>query len=347
MEHILPKYNDPLFSILLIVGLGFIIAVTVYIWEVYSKQKEHNSLLNFLEKFESSECNINTKDLIYEEHMLTPLSTLAKAFEHNGEYQKAIEIYLYLIKNINEELPQLELMEHLGNTYFHAGFLERAKTIYLDILSKKPRSPNILYSLEIIYEMMHDFAKAKETLLPLKTMGEDTSSLEAFLELETLIADKKISKEDKSSKLVELYKLYPSLYRSIMEQIFRNDHAKAWNIFDENRIEDILDILWFLDNEKLDMNIINTYESLKVLYYIKGIEDTLSQTCGIFSLDMLAIAKKYGYDKGELYFSYICNNCRHTFPVSFKRCPNCKAINSIKVEEQIAKATTQNDNSLL
>ncbi|MGW8168853.1 MAG: tetratricopeptide repeat protein [Sulfurovaceae bacterium] len=347
MQNILPKYDDPLFSILLIVFLGFIIAVVAYAWEAYIKQKEHNSLLSFLEKFESSECNINTKNLVYKEHMLTPLSTLAKAFEHNGEYQKAIEIYLYLIKNIKEELPQLELMEYLGNTYLHAGFLERAKTIYLDILSKKPRSPSILYSLGLIYEMMHDFAKAKETLLPLKTMEEDTAELEAFFELEALVGDKKISKEDKSDKLVKLYKLYPSFYRPIIEQLFRNDHAKAWSIFDENRIEDILDILWFLDSSKLDMDIINAYKPIMVLYYVKGFIDTLPQLSGIFSLDMLAIAKSHGYKNGVLYFSYMCNNCKHIFPVSFKRCPNCKAINSVKVEEQIAKATTQNDNSLL
>ncbi len=346
MEHILPKYNDPLFSILIIVFLGFMIALVAYGWEIYKKQKEHNSLLNFLEKFESSECNIDTKNLVYGEHMLTPLSTLAKAFDHNGEYHKAIEIYLFLIKNIKEELPQLELMEYLGNTYLHAGFLERAKIIYLDILSKKPRSPKVLHSLGVVYEMTHDFVRAKETLVPLKIIGEDTANLEAFFELEALIMDKKISKEDKTNKFVELYKLYPSLYRPIIEQLFRVDHTKAWSIFDASHINEILDILWFLTPDKIDMVIVNAHESMKALYFIKGFIDSPPQISGIFSLDMLAIAKSHGYNEGELYFSYMCNSCKHSFPVSFKRCPNCKSINSVKVEEQIAKATTQNNNSI-
>ncbi|MDD5406504.1 MAG: hypothetical protein PHE73_06155 [Sulfurovaceae bacterium] len=347
MENILPRYNDPLFSILLIVFLGFIIALAAYGWEIYKKQKEHNSLLGFLEKFESSEFNIDTKNLVYKEHMLAPLSTLAKAFEHNGEYQKAVEIYLYLIKNIQEELPQLELMEHLGNTYLHAGFLERAKIIYLNILSKRPRSQKVLYSLGVVYEMMQDFKKAQETLIPLKTMGEDTSNLEAFFELEALMANKKINKEDKNFKLLELYKQHPSLYRLVMEYLFRNDHLKAWSIFDENHTKEILDILWFLDSAKLDIDIINAHESLKALYYIKGFIDTPPQISDIFSLDILAIAKSNGYNDGELYFSYMCDSCKHIFPVGFKRCPNCKAINSVKVEEQIAKTTTQINNSLL
>ncbi len=72
--------------------------------------------------------------------MLKPLTLLAKAFENAGEYHKAISIYLYLIKNISHDSGKIELMERLGNTYLHAGFLERAQSIYTEILRKKPRN---------------------------------------------------------------------------------------------------------------------------------------------------------------------------------------------------------------
>ena len=139
MEQLLPAYNDPLFSILLIVVISLVIAVATYGWSVYKQQKEQGKLLKFLDKFDSAECALDTADMPFEEHMLKPLTLLAKAFENSGEYHKSISIYLYLIKHISEDFGKLELMERLGNTYLHAGFLERAKSIYLEILRKRPR----------------------------------------------------------------------------------------------------------------------------------------------------------------------------------------------------------------
>ena len=67
----------------------------------------------------------------------------------------------------------------------------------------------------------------------------------------------------------------------------------------------------------------------------------------IFSLDMLATAKQNGFEKGDLVFSYLCQKCKQSFPVSFQRCPNCMALNCVSVEEKIAKSTPQTDYSLL
>jgi predicted ATP-dependent serine protease len=62
---------------------------------------------------------------------------------------------------------------------------------------------------------------------------------------------------------------------------------------------------------------------------------------------MLAVAKEGGLEEGGLLFSYLCKKCKQSFPVSFKRCPNCMAINSVEVEEEIAKASPQTNYSLL
>jgi lipopolysaccharide biosynthesis regulator YciM len=271
LENILPAYNDPLFSILLIIVISLIIALATYGWGIYRQQKEQGNLLKFLDKFDSTECALDTTDMPFESHMFKPLALLAKAFENSGEYHKSINIYLYIIKNISDDLTKQELLERLGNTYLHAGFLERARSIYAEILRKKPRNVQVLYELGVVYEMMHKYDKAKE----------------------------------------------------------------------------VMDILWFLPNSQLDLDIITANTKLSTLYYAKGYLQKPTVQSGIFSLDMLATARESGFEQGDLLFSYLCKKCKQSFPVSFKRCPNCMAINSVEVEEKIAKSSPKTNYSLL
>jgi len=347
MEHILPTYNDPLFSILLIIIISLIIAVVTNAWGVYKQQKEAGNLLKFLDKFDSAECTLDTTSMPFEEHMLKPLALLAKAFENSGEYHKAISIYLYLIKNIPNELAKTELMERLGTTYLHAGFLERARNIYVEILRKKPRNKKVLYELGVVYEIMQQYDKAKEVIEPLEVLGEETHTLQKFLEFSQLMANRSIATEKKLFLLQELLNEEPGLYRQIIAAMLQLDTRIAWKNIDTSRIKEILDILWFLPNSQLDLDIISNNTQLGTLYYAKGYLQKPMAQSGIFSLDMLAKAKENGFEEGDLHFSYLCKKCKQSFPVSFKRCPNCMAINSVEVEEQIAKASTQTDYSLL
>ena len=350
MEHILPAYNDPLFSILLIVTLGLIIAVSTYGWGMYKQQKEKGNLLKFLDKFDSSECALDTNEMPFEIHMLKPLTLLAKAFETAGEYHKAISIYLYLIKNISDESGKSELMERLGSTYLHAGFLERSRSIYTDILRKKPRNIKVLYQLGIVYEMMHKYKKAQEILPPLELLDENTYVLKMFLDLLQIQSNKSTSVEHKVTRLKHILSEEPKLYRDVVSALLKLDTKEAWKIIDVTRIKEILDILWYLPNSQLDLDIILANEELSTLYYAKGYlqkPSTEIWESGIFALDILATAKQHGFDEGELYFSYLCKKCKQSFPMSFKRCPNCMAIHSVEVEENIGKSSPQTDYSLL
>ncbi len=350
MEQLLPAYDDPLFSILLIIVMGLIIAVATYGWGLYKQQKEEGSLLKFLDKFDSSECALDTSNMPYKSHMLKPLTLLAKAFEHAGEYHKSISIYLYLIRNNSNDSGKSELLERLGNTYLHAGFLERAKSIYIDILRKNPRSIKVLYELGVVYEMMHDYEKAKEVIEPLDLLKEDTYALKKFLDLSQIKANKNISTEKKILALKHILEEEPTLYREVVAHLLKLDTHEAWKIIDPERLKEVLDILWFLANSQLDLDIITANPKLSTLYYAKGYLQSMSEKdweSGIFALDMLATAKQNGFEEGDLHFSYLCNKCKQSFPISFKRCPNCMTIHSVKVEESIGKASPQTDYSLL
>lgn len=341
MESILPAYNDPLFSILLIVIIALIIALATYAWGVFKQQKEEGNLLKFLDKFESAECALDTTDMPFETHMMKPLSLLAKAFENSGEYHKSINIYLYLIKNISSDLGKVELMERLGNTYLHAGFLERARSIYVEILRKKPRSVQVLYELGVVYEMLHKFDKSKEILEPLSILGEETTVLSKFLDLSALKSNKRMETKEKLEKLQSLLKEEPKLYRQIISIVLQLDTKLAWKMVDATRLDELIDILWFLPNSQLDLDIIMDNEYLRTLYYVRGYLQEPMVKSGVFYLDMLATAKQSGFEEGELLFSYLCKKCKQNSPMAFYRCPNCMAITSIKVEETIVKASTK------
>ncbi len=347
MDSILPSYRDPLFSILIIVILSLIIALVTYAWGIYQQQKEKSTLHKFLEKFDTNECTLDTANMPYDSAIFKPLALLANAFENSGEYHKSINIYLYLIKHTNNQLDKGNLLERLGQTYLRAGFLERARSIFSEILSKQPRKPKVLYELGIVYEMMREYDKAKEVIEPLQTLGEDTDEFEKFLEFEKIASDKSIIPKKKIELLSKLVDEEPALYRPILTLFFRLDTKKAWLLIEEKSLHSLLDILWFLPYSQLDLDIIANDKRLKSIYYAKGYLQEPINKSGIFAIDMLASGRMSGYEDGDLIFSYLCKKCKQNFPLSFTRCPNCLAINTIIVEENIAKKSLQTNYSLL
>ena len=346
MDSILPSYRDPLFSILLIITLGLMVAVLTYAWGAYRQQKEKSTLRKFLEKFESAECALDTATMPFDQAMFKPLALLAKAFENSGEYHKAINIYLYLIKHTSNQVDKGDLMERLGQTYLHAGFLERARVIFSEILHKQPRTPHILYELGIVYEMMREYDKAMEVIEPLRAQGEETGELEKFLQFEKISSNKQIVPQDKVKILLELLETEPALYRPVVSLLFRLDTPAAWELIDTQSLHMILDILWFLPYSQLDLDVISKDPRLTAIYFAKGYLQHPPEKSDIFAIDLLAAARVNGFEEGDLLFSYLCRKCKQSFPISFTRCPNCLALNSIEVEESIAKQRAQTDYSL-
>jgi len=348
LEQILPTYHDPLFSIVILVFIGFLIAIGTYLWSIYKTKNDQLALVSFLEKFESKECIIDENTTPYSPSMLTPLSLLAKAFDKNGEYHKAISIYLYLIKNSSEEPTKYEIMGYLGQTYIQAGFLERAQSIYLAILAQKPRNKQSLYALGIVYEAMHDYKKAKETLVPLELLGEDVKSLKHFWKFLEATSNKGIDNDSKVELFLDILANEPLAFRFVFGQLLALDITKAWSIYEPSRAKEILDILWRIPYAQIDKELLASDRLLGSLYFAKGHQVTApKEECGIFSIDLLVHARLGGGESGDLYFEYLCGKCKRSFPVPFGRCPNCMSIYTMKVEEQIGKRSSQTDHSLL
>ena len=341
VDSFLPSYRDPIFSIILILLIAVAIALAAYGWNLYRQERLSRKLFSFLDRFDSSECTLEESDMPFEERMARPLLLLAKAFEQSGEYAKTISILLYLIRHTRDD----ELMIYLGRVYLRAGFLQRAEDLFLEVISRLPRRKDLLYQLELLYEKMRDYGKAREALEALRAQGEETRELSRYLEYRELLEDHTLSTPRKVERLRELYARDPRLHRAVLSRLFPLDTRTAWSLVDTQHLEEILDILWYLPPSQLQLDIISANERLRGIYFARGDLEEGGRT-GIFALEMLQAARRGGFRDGDLAFGYLCSACKQSFPLSFERCPGCMALHSLRVEETLVARNEQEDNPL-
>jgi len=316
--------KDPLFSILFFIAIILTVVVSNYSYELYRHKRERKALFDFLKNFENRKNSLDIQNLHYHDSFVKPLSLLAKSFENSGEYEKAIEIYLFLLKHLEDNSQKMIFMELLGKTYLHAGFMVKSRDIFLQILKQRPRNKEVLNYLLIVYDQLKNYKKAKEVIEPLMILGEDVEHIQNYLDFKENLDVKATLQKDRN------------LVRLCMSYAFHNDNALAWSLYESSMFDEIVDILWFLNRSSIDFTVVQKHKELKALYFAKGYikEESKSKD---FHINLLIAAKIAGLN-ATLAFSYICKNCKSSFPLSFDRCPNCLSINSAKVKTSIAKS---------
>lgn len=349
MDKILPSSDDPLFSIFIIIVLVLLTSVVSYLMGSYKEERKKRSLESFLGKIDSCVFSLDMDKMPFETSLVSPLSSLASSLADRGEYQRSIGLYLHLIKHIEEFSKKEYLLESLGKTYLKAGFLQRSEMIFLEILHKHPRNSESLYYLEVVYELLGEYDKAKETLIPLKTLGVSALQLESNLNLLTLLKKSDISSSKKFNMLVEYLKTSDYSYRRVIQELFRLHPKRAWAFIDDTKAHLILDILWLLPTSNLNLDIISKSDILKSIYMARAIlpleESTVKSD--IFVIDVMVSALKSGANEMDLSFSYLCKRCKQTSPISFNRCPQCYALDSLSIKESITKKQSLRGYSLL
>jgi len=307
----------------------FIVATLSYAYSIFKQQKNTKELLDFVENFSSKECLLDTQNLPYEESMKKPLFLLANAYLKSGQYSKSINLYLYLLRHTKDDA----LLYHLAEAYFLAGFLKRAEDVYLQILSKHSRDKNSLYKLEYIYQQLHKIDNATDALNALKNQNENVELLELNLKLISL------KSKNKLEELKTLYTTHNPKW-AILREIFKINPKEGFKLYNDNDFKYLIDILYMLQSKDIDLNTVAKHNNLASLYYIKNILDTVpNDTSGNFAIDLIANAKKCGFNKAELNFIYICQKCKNRYPIFFNRCPNCHRAYKINIEVTVAKKT--------
>ncbi len=347
MDTFFIEFRDPLFGIVVFFILLFILSFLSYWWGRYKSAKEHRDLASFLGKFDSLEggerdlaAHVQNNSLTSELWLL-----LAQSFEHQGNYEKSIEIYHALLAKNRDPLFQKDALLLLGKSFFKAGFLERSRQTFLQILSNAPRTPQALHFLILIYEQLQQYDKALEVMESLEELSPECTSERLYLECRILLCDHRLGLDEKADRLLSLYRHHHRLGYMIFEWLFTYRPRTAWSHFDQSLSERLCDVLWRLGDDNLDLDIITGNAYLSELFSAKG-SVPLSEGSGIFELDTLITLRRYGASKATLQFEYGCGKCNMISFLPFHRCPHCHAIDSIYPIMNLSKEYFEENNSL-
>ena len=336
MDFPLVSYRDPLFSVMILLAVIFVVSYANYLWSKYKKKSESKKLDKFLSSFEFAKIEKDYSTLVKSNpEAIRSMLLLASIYYKSGDYEEAIKIYLVLLDAVKDKENRVEILSMLGKTYHKAGFLHRSRDILKESLQLKARNPEVLKVLLVILERLKEYANSIEVLEALEELGENVSIERSFLEALLIIEDPKIQDREKIEKLTVHLKKHPHTAHIILEFLFFRSSDDAWKLIKACDIEDVMDILWNIPKQNMNFEALDHITILKELYTAKGWINE-SEGSDIFELDLLI---KLGEQKSiaDLSFEYACNNCKQIFPIYFHRCPSCMTSNSCKIEPILSK----------
>lgn len=106
---------------------------------------------------------------------------LGNLFRRRGEVDRAIRLHQHLVsrQGLNDETKTIALLE-LGEDYMRAGLLDRAETLFSDLVAMDAHAPSALRHLIGIYQHERDWHKAIEHARRLEAMtGEEEAPMVA------------------------------------------------------------------------------------------------------------------------------------------------------------------------
>ena len=318
METFFLGYRDPLVGLIVFFALIFIIAFFSYWWALYQSKRQFRKIDRFFRRFESRSDTTQERKALLQ---------LVEAYARSGDYEEAVALLQKLRSDYDIE-ENLRILQRMGDLYLRAGFLERSKTIYEQILQITPRNIPVLESLLVVEELLGDFEgcfDVLESLEELKDVKKERGYIESCY----------YAQKGDVEGLVGLYDRGISK-RSALESLFALDTTKAWEVVQEEDLPLIVDILWYLPKEKIALR----FSYLKELYSAKGYVKEVEKS-KVFEFDLLL-----HYPKADLEFEYLCTSCKKRFPLFFGRCPNCREVESMKIEISIVKKERKSEESL-
>ncbi|MGB5867862.1 MAG: tetratricopeptide repeat protein [Arcobacteraceae bacterium] len=340
-EDMIFDYRDPLTGIVTIFIFIFFASFLTYTLGIYNERKSRKEYRKLLQRFELGTLKEDDYIHLYSTYNLPfdSIILLASSFVHNGQYNKAISVYLALLEHVKEPIKKEELLELLGETYFKSGMLQRSKDIFLKILKFSPRNTIALHKLLLIFQNLNEFGRAQEVLDALEELDENMQKERLYLHIMQIINDPILSFDKKSIALLESFEKNKNLEKLVASFLIKFNKELFWKNIVMFDAMNIIDLLWYLDFEDIDWDAVNDYIILRDIYTAKGYINS-SKESENFELNVL-IALKNSTTKTnlDLNFEFICKKCKKTHPIYESRCPHCEDILSFTVEPKLGKST--------
>ena len=342
------EYRDPLFGVILIFSLIFIISFLTYTFGAYKEKIARKEYRKLLKRFELGKLKEDDYVHLYKTYNLPfdSILLLASTFLHKGDYTKAIAVYLALLEHVKDRVKKEELLELLGSTYFKGGFLQRSREIFLKILKFSPRNKKALKYLLLINEKLKDYEKALDVINSLEELKVDTIRDRIYLETLIILNDPIISFEKKTEKLYSFFKMNKIIERIFLEFLIQYNKDFFWKNLDEFDVTKVLDRLWYLDFNDIDFDKVENNKDLKELYNAKGFLNNLKESSEFDYGILMLINQNKTNLKADLNFEYFCTSCKKTHPIYSTRCPHCHSTLTFKVRHNLIKGFNEKNQSL-
>ena len=145
-------YHDPLFGASILLGIVAILMFADWGRNKYQAKKKAMALQDFAKTYHKDVLSDEIIDLLsMSKNSTSSLLLLAKTYSLAGDRGYAIKIYLGILEQVRDVQERIIVLESLGITYFEAGFLHRAKEVFIEILKSYPRNKQVLDYLLRVY----------------------------------------------------------------------------------------------------------------------------------------------------------------------------------------------------
>lgn len=348
MDWLSIDYRDPLFGIIILFATIFVVSFVGHTMKKNKDRKRLDEQSELVKRFELGDLDSVGYIELYVSGKL-PLETIllmSNIFCQKGDFSKAISIFLALLEKTDDTIKKEEILEQLGKIYFRTGLLQRSKDIFLRILKFSPRNKDALFYLLLSYEKMKDYKSAIEVLEPLVELGRDTSKDKPYLFAMKIVSDATLSNERKIEQLETLFCANNFIERIFVSFLIRFDIKIFWqkaSIFD---FQNIIDILWYLPKEMIDIAVVEKKQYLSDLYSAKGYFD-ISSYSDIFEFDLMILNKNRQIKNSsfDFNFEYLCEHCKKTHYVYDYRCQSCHYPLVLHPTIKFAKLNFEKNNS--
>ncbi|GEM_PF-6963668 len=303
------EYRDPVFGLIVLFAVLLLVSLMSYVWGTFSLKHSQKSLENIVKRFENGKASEVGELLGAVKPNLNLLLAFALTLQKTGDFEKAIAVYLFALKETSDQKRRQELLVLLGKTHLKAGFFKRAEDLFLESLKISARDDEALRQLGFVYEKLRQYDKSLEVLDALKELGEETNTQHAYVNALKIVASK-FDFAEKSQKLLLLAKEFTLIKRMLIELYTREKRELD---FDLPPLDMCADLLYFAG---LDSNEWNT-KAAKCL-------------------------NENGF-VAKVEFSFVCDECKAVSPLFSYRCGQCARLGSVKVKSKIVKE--ENDRS--
>ncbi len=338
MDLLSLDYRDPIYGVIILFALIFIISSMSYWWGIFKHKEDETNIKKFVKKFDQYDSFDDYKQLIQKKDLPVESAILmALTYEKSGEYEKAIEIYLSILKNMVGPKKRKDVLTLLGKTYYKAGFLQKSREILLTSLRLYPKNEEALTYLSVIYETLREYDKALEVLDTLEEFGCDIGQKKLYFKTLSIIHDKSKKSDKKIDALKSLGLENKIVQRKLFEFLKSNNLNLESNLLDKFDFSNILDLLWVTKSDKFEEDFVKNHKLLAEVFTAKG-ELFEAKESESFALNVLIKLQAAEDKSADLSFSYICTNCKNVFPLYFYRCPKCQQIDTTEIETNLIKS---------